>query len=455
MVKKSHTQLLLQYLPFLVLYGVLVLILHDDSFGGDEERYFQFAENLSNGFYSPPPPNINLWSGPGYPIFLMPFVLLGLPLILITLFNAVFQYLSIVLLHLSLAEYVSSRVTTIISIFWGCYYISFQELGSMLTEPFSLFLITLFLYCFVQVHVNQQWKFVLGSGLVLGYLALTKIIFGYVILVMLSIAVLRFAFRNRLQLKYKPTQHSMLIFAIALLVNLPYLAYTYSLTGKYLYWANSGGSSLYWMSTPFEGEYGDWNNSTFTANCHDSHIPCNAALIAKNHQAEIDYILSLPKTKQDDAYKTIALQNISTHPTKFLRNIACNVSRLFFRIPISYYPQKDITLLRFPPNILLLVTLIWATLIWLLNVRRIPIEVNWLVIFTFTYLGGTSLLSAYPRMLYIIVPMILFWSGYVLSNSIKIQFKINQKSSCSTSSSKLSTKEKSRRFISVLQKKGE
>jgi hypothetical protein len=40
----------------------------------DECRYISFAENLLNGFYSPPSPNINLWSGPGFPIILMPLV---------------------------------------------------------------------------------------------------------------------------------------------------------------------------------------------------------------------------------------------------------------------------------------------------------------------------------------------------------------------------------------------
>ena len=91
----------LLFLPFLVLFLLLVFKMHNDTMHGDEGRYVQFAENLCHGFYSPPPPDINLWNGPAYPLFLMPFVLLKLPLICITLANAFMQYLSIVFLFSS------------------------------------------------------------------------------------------------------------------------------------------------------------------------------------------------------------------------------------------------------------------------------------------------------------------------------------------------------------------
>ena len=64
-------------LPFLVLYVVLVLVFHKDAMEGDEGRYVFFAENLSQGFYSPRD-EINLWNGPGYPLVLVPLVLIFL-----------------------------------------------------------------------------------------------------------------------------------------------------------------------------------------------------------------------------------------------------------------------------------------------------------------------------------------------------------------------------------------
>ena len=88
----------LLFLPFLVLYIIFVLIFPTTGHQGDEERYLMFANNLVNGFYSPPAPDINLTNGPGWPIILMPFIALGLPLITITIANAFFYYLSIIFL---------------------------------------------------------------------------------------------------------------------------------------------------------------------------------------------------------------------------------------------------------------------------------------------------------------------------------------------------------------------
>ena len=38
----------------------------------------------------------------------------------------------------------------------------------------------------------------------------------------------------------------------------PYLFYTYHLTGKHFYWANSGGLGLYWMASPDPNDFGSW-----------------------------------------------------------------------------------------------------------------------------------------------------------------------------------------------------
>lgn len=51
-----------------------------------------------------------------------------------------------------------------------------------------------------------------------------------------------------------------LVCGLALLICSPYLVYTYALTGKIFYWGNSGGLSLYWMSSPHPQEFGDWHN---------------------------------------------------------------------------------------------------------------------------------------------------------------------------------------------------
>ncbi|MFM7359153.1 MAG: hypothetical protein ACKO1T_11320 [Sediminibacterium sp.] len=57
------------FLPLLFLYVALAAFGHRNEMEGDEGRYFMFAQNLAQGFYSPRE-GLNLWNGPGYPLFL-------------------------------------------------------------------------------------------------------------------------------------------------------------------------------------------------------------------------------------------------------------------------------------------------------------------------------------------------------------------------------------------------
>ena len=82
--------------PFLILFFLYVLINQHAPLASDSHVYLMFANNLLNGFYSPPAPNFNLVEGPGLPIILIPFVAFKLPLISFSFLNAIFQYLILV-----------------------------------------------------------------------------------------------------------------------------------------------------------------------------------------------------------------------------------------------------------------------------------------------------------------------------------------------------------------------
>ncbi|WP_295394498.1 hypothetical protein [uncultured Thiodictyon sp.] len=408
------------FLPFLFLFVLIVLSFHADAMHGDGARYNEFANNLLNGFYSAPAPDINLWSGPGYPVFLMPFVFFKMPLVSMTLANAFFQYFSIILLFYAVKEYASRQKALFFSFLWACYYVSYQELYSISTEPLASFLTALVVYLVAKSFKSGSaigFQFLLG--VVIGYLALTKIIFGYVIVILLFISFLLFFF------KIEPAKNKKLLFilSLAFAVNVPYLFYTYSLTGKALYFGNSGGLSLYWMSTPFEGEFGDWNNESFTANCGSAASAlCNAASFAKNHQADIDYVSQFRGVERDDALKRIAINNILTHPVKYLRNCLSNVGRLFFGVPNSYIYQREETLVRFPPNSIILTMMIFSIIATIYNFKNIPLEIGFVVTLILVYLFLTTLVSAYPRQLYIVVPWLLFWFAFVAEKCVVIKF---------------------------------
>jgi hypothetical protein len=131
----------LLFSPFLLFYLAFVLIFHLDAVVGDERRYLMFAQNLLQGFYSPPAPEINLWCGPGYPLILVPFVIIQLPLISITLANAVFHYLSVVLLFKSTIQFMPFRKALLFSLFWAVCYSAYHAMSLMITESFTIFLI--------------------------------------------------------------------------------------------------------------------------------------------------------------------------------------------------------------------------------------------------------------------------------------------------------------------------
>jgi 4-amino-4-deoxy-L-arabinose transferase-like glycosyltransferase len=411
------------FLPFLLIYLTLIVVLHNDIMEGDEDRYYTYAQNLTHGFFSPPPPAINLWSGPGYPIILTPLVALKLPLILLTLINAFFQYLSIIFFFKSLRHFLTHKKALFYSTIWACYYISFQELPSVLTEPFTVFLISALMLCLIKAFNDSSKKYVYLSGFLIGYIALTKIIFGYVILVLLASCFLLWLSKKKSVL----FQKSLMISSIAMATTLPYLFYTYHLTDRIFYWGSSGGSSLYWMSNPNEREYGDWNSETFTANCIDRSRSCNADSFKVHHQKDIDSVMKYEGVKRDQMFMKIALNNIKEHPLKYLRNCCSNISRMLFGFPASYFYHRDTTLLRLPPNSIIATLMLFCLIPTLRNWRKINFSIRFLLIFLTLYLGASTIASAYPRHFNVVVPIVLLWIAYTIQNTLTIHWDFKNK----------------------------
>lgn len=406
-MKKISANPWINFLPFLAIYLLIAGLAHRDQMEGDEGRYYMFAQNLAAGFYSPKEA-LNLWNGPGYPLILVPFVWAKSPLIIPVLLNAFFQYLSLVFLFKSLQLLVSNSLAWIFSLCWAFYFVAFKELGWLYTEPLSSCLFCLFLFYFLKSGLtNYSLRYTLAAGFFLGYLTLTKVIFGYVI-----IAFLLLLLAGYLIVKKKAFFQVGKIVLVAFLLNIPYLVYTYQQTGKLLYWANSGGMSLYWASTPVEGEFGDWNDDHFTAYCgYDTTQPCNAALFAVHHQADYDSIYQFQGVARDEAFKNKALQNIRQHPVKYLKNCVANAGRLFFGLPFSYSYPRLANLARIPPGALVFFLCIFSivsSFFYRGTHRAIFFS---LLAFLILFLGATLVVSAYQRMLTVMVPLILLLSA--------------------------------------------
>ena len=400
------------FLPFLFLYAFVILINKWPTLYGDEIRYADFAWHLLHGYYSPPKPHIDLWNGPGYPLTIVPFMWLKIHSLTITLMNAVYQYLAIVFLYKALKLVTSHKIALLFTLPLAIYPNALSILPIMYTEAFTYFLVSSFIYSLTLCYTRGSTKYGIVAGLVLGYLTLTKIIFGYVLLVGLITCLTLLLFK-----KNRPYHLlSVKVLLIAFAVTLPYLGYTYHLTGKAFYWGNSGGMSLYWMSTPYNNEYGDWKLPELSNNQYPMLFksPEGASMLKKNHAREVSFILKHNAIEQDALFKQTAIRNIENHPFKFMANYYYNCSRMLFNFPYSYSYQDGAIV----GNIIRGSLLLWSSLIGiavtLLNWRRIIYPVKFLLLLTGIYLALSGALSAYPRQLDVMVPVLLFWLGILV-----------------------------------------
>ena len=206
---------------------------------------------------------------------------------------------------------------------------------------------------------------------------------------------------------------AVLIFLISFALCLPYLFYTYSITGKLLYWTNSGSLSLYTMSTPYENEFGDWKS-------------CPELLINPNHKVFIDSVLKLKPLEIDEALKAKAILHIKSHPQKYVSNWLTNIGRLLFSYPYSKTQQTIKTYFFLIPNMIIITLILLAFISSIVNYKIFPKEIMTLFLFMIIYLFGCTLISSYSRMFIITMPFWFIFILYVLDNTISIKIKLNK-----------------------------
>jgi len=414
------------FFPFFLLYAILILLRSKSILFGDEGRYLFFAKNLTHGYYWHPGSSIGLANGPGYPILLAPFVALNVPLIYMKLINAVLQYLSIVFLFKSLKEIVSYKKALIISLCWACYYHVLDFIHLLYSENLSIFLVSLMLFFLVKTFREESLrakKYLYLSGLTMGYLVLTKVIFGYVMLCMVVGSILLWIIKRQ-SLSYRK---GVVILLIALATTLPYLLYTYNLTGKIFYWTATSGDNLYWMSSPYKDEYGStFSFSDFEIEKLDKDVTSSYGKdsIKSHHWEDYEKIKKYEDMMaKDSILKEASIRNIRSHPGKFIQNCLSNVGRILFNSPYSYTFQRPSNLLRLPFNGIIVVLMLFSLAPTIINWKEIIYPIRFLVVFIFIYLGGSVLGSAETRMFTVGVPVLLFWVTYIIQKTIRINLQ--------------------------------
>jgi hypothetical protein len=425
MIKKFTSNPWLLFSPLLIIYSIIIKIKRWPGLVADEYRYLEFARNLLHGFFSPPAPNINLWNGPGYPISILPFVALKVPVADIVFINGLYHYFSVVFLYQALSLLTNRKVATVSAVLLAVYFNTLLYLPVLYTEVFTGFLVSAIVYSITLCYVKRNWRYGMVAGMAVGYLMLTKIIFGYVILVCLAICLLLILFKKNKVYCLK----AIYVMLVAFAVSSPYLVYTWRITGRLFYWGNSGGMSLYWMSSPYEHEYGDWKLSDLSNYQYPILFKSDEAnvMLKNNHSKEMQFILSHTGVEQDDLFKKIALNNIKTHPLKFIKNYRDNFSRLLFNFPYSYSYHDD----RYVQNIITGSLILWASvagiILTCINWREIVFPIKFGLLITTVYLLLSGALSAYARQFDIIVPVLIFWIAYLAGSIPMPDLKFQRK----------------------------
>ncbi len=399
----------LRFLPLLAIYIITIIVFTNTELEGDEARYIWYAENLINGFYTESD-DPYLRNGPGYPIFLMPFVALGLPYIFPALANAFCLYFAVLYLHQTLTKYVDVRSAFVSSFIFALYPVFFRWIPQLSPEALATLLICGAIYYFSHSYHDNKIstsKIILG-GVFLGSLVLTKFLFGLVIFAC--------CFTSLIVLLFKRIPYAIIssgILSIAILCCIPYLIYTYQLTGKTFYWGTNGGEQLYWMTSPYVGEWGNWQSKRRVLNNKlDGMNP--------NHLTFYQSINDLSNIERNEAFKKKAIEHLKVHPEKYLLHYAANWSRIFFSYPLSFRNQSLLAYCYIVPNIFLLVFMIFSVYVVLIKRRRFPNELLLIWLFFLIYTGGTSLLSAKTRYLLPVIPAIFLWLTFIYSNYISV-----------------------------------
>jgi len=409
-----------QSLAVLSLLGVYVAIVSIGSSptfdGGDEGGYVAYAMRIA---HVPPSQDLRLWWGtqdlrywwgPGYPLVLAPFAFFGWPWLGAKLLNAFFLAGALAYLGAVVKQYTGGTTWLAVTLCLGLCPPFMQGLPSLNSECLTILLVCGFMFhlCALFRETRHFRLHLLVASLYLAYLALTKIFFGYVITAMvISLLVWRVWRRTR------PVRTALAVFLLALLWCAPYLFYMYAATGKVFYWGTSGGMSLYWMSTPYTGEYGSWYSSNQVRDRPE----------LAPHRVFFANLEGLTDVERDDAFKKQAIYNIANHPKGYARNWAANVGRLLFSYPFSFAAQSLTTYFYLAPNMFIVVLFVVSLIPAVLRPRAMPFELWFLLAFALIALGGSTLVSGYERQFRPLVPILSVWVGLVAVRVLRIELR--------------------------------
>ncbi len=379
---------------------------------GDEIRYLDYARNLLHGTYALAQDG-GIRNGPGYPLLLAPLVAMGVPDQWLRLTNLPIVLLGLFYVYLTLGMYTSRRTARLTTVLLALYPPLLLSSGQLMTEAFGLFLFAGFGYHFLtwQRSAHKGYSQVIAASVYLGFLALTKVIFGYVV-----IAILRLAIGARLvpalYQRVAPRGAVELVCVLAFLCCVPYLIYTYTATSKVFYWGTNSGENLYWMTITGPKMWGSWIGP---------HSALEAPGLSDSQRDFLEHVKSLNAVERDEAYKREFIAQLVAKPHIYLWNWVSNMARLLFNYPYSQRQQSLFTYGYLVPNMLMVFLLIVSVYPAIRQFRDLHGELLVLGLVCLMYAGLMSVVSATSRHLIVVMPFGVLWLSYIFSRFVRVR----------------------------------
>lgn len=409
-------------LPLLALFLFVAIVIDPGrSFAGDELPLVAASKRLLQGSYAvvgTMQPVQFLWHGPGLPAFLAPLVALGTPLAELRLLTPLLMFAAVLLFNRLLGLRLGPRPALAGAYSLGLYFPAYYVFGTVAKEPLALLLSVLLLYGTARYLHSGSWRHCAVAGLALASLAMTRLEYGWATALMLMAGLIwLLSARGR----YGPnSEHTVTakrwttICAVAMAACTPWLAYTYSLTGRLFYWGNSGGSSLFWMSSPSRSQFGQWYSAQTVF-----HSPALAAYRPLFHQ-----LATLTPLQRDLTLRHLAVVQALGHPAKYALNIIANVGRMLIAFPFSFHvPDAAVAALAIV-NGMVLIVLIASAVRVLRGQAALPRVAVPFAIFAIAGFSVHLFGSATPRMLVPVMPVPIWLVAQALKDWQRAPFRV-------------------------------
>ena len=385
--------------PLLIFYVVVCVVAQPGPDPvRDEPDLLPAASRLLHGHLVPPgggtSPRAYLWHGPGLVALLSPFVALGLPVTAIRFIEPVLMGAAALLFHRLLRHRLTARASLAWTYALGLYVPFLAVIPEVHKEPLAILLVVAGMLALTRALGRGGGLWSVVAGLSLAALAMVRLEYGWVAILLLGAALAACAVRRNSAV----ARRLVVVGAVAVAGCVPWLAYTYHLTGKPLYWGTSSGLSLFWMSPTQPGETGQWHEpaDVFT----DPALAAFRPLFAR--------LRTLDPVASDQALRERAAANIRARPATYARNVAANVTRLFFAVPM----RPRLSAVRIGANVLfngpLLLAVGWAAGVLWPRRGRLPPEAIPIALFAMVAIAVHVPPSASPRMLLPIVPALVW-----------------------------------------------